>query len=209
MSRRAPARSNQKARVAARRERSRAEIIECARKWLVSRGPGQFTLDDVAGELGITKPAVYYYFPNRDALVRAAGIEGFLAHGRAILAAVREADDGTAALHAVTTTFVEHYRDRLDEFRLDFVWPQIYPDPQEVRAQILPLMNQLTTEVAEKLRSGDKTISPMRARRLCMLAWINGVGLVSALSITDANGTSLAHSTDSLLGDMTAMFGSS
>ncbi len=37
--------------------------------------------------------------------------------------------------------------------------------------------------------------------------WIAGVGLVSALSITEANGTSLAHSTDSLLGEITAMFG--
>jgi hypothetical protein len=87
------------------------------------------------------------------------------------------------------------------------VWGQIHSNPDEVRERILPLMNQLTTEVAEKVRGGEKTIPPMRARRLCQVAWIAGVGLVSALSITEANGTSLAHSTDSLLGEITAMFG--
>jgi AcrR family transcriptional regulator len=41
-----------------------------------------FTLDDVADTLGVTKPAIYHYFPNREALMRAAVAEGQLEHGQ-------------------------------------------------------------------------------------------------------------------------------
>ena len=60
-------------------------------------------------------------------------------------------------------------------------------------------------EVVAKLRRGDRTLTRTRARRQCMLAWTAGVGLVSALSITDANGTSLAYSADSYLAELTAV----
>ena len=106
-------------RVAVRHERTRAEIIAIARHFLAKASLADFTLDDVADTLGVTKPAIYHYFPNRDALMRAAVAEGQLEHGRVLLKAAREADDGPAVLQALTTAFIDHYRDRLEIFRLE------------------------------------------------------------------------------------------
>jgi Bacterial regulatory proteins, tetR family len=64
--------------------------------------PWRFTLDDVADTLGVTKPAIYHYFPNREALMRGAVAEGQLEHGRVLLKAARDAENGPAVLHFMT-----------------------------------------------------------------------------------------------------------
>jgi AcrR family transcriptional regulator len=193
------------ARIAARQDRSRAEIIAVTRK-LLTKGPvAQFTLDRVADALGITKPAIYHYFVNREALISAAVTHGYLEHARVLSEAGRAAEDGPAVLRAITNAFVNHYSGRLEEFRLDFAWTQIHGKASDAKTGILAAMNEMLGEVAAKLRRGTP-MPPRRARRLCMVAWVAGLGLVSALSVTEANGTNLAHPTKSLLGEINGLF---
>jgi AcrR family transcriptional regulator len=191
-------------RVDRRRARARAEIVEIAREILATGGVAAFSLDDVARELGTTKPAVYHYFESKEALVRAAMLEGFLEHARVVTEAAKRAPAGRAVLEATTRAFVEHYAGRLGHFRLDFAWTQIHPNPDATREIALARMNELTDLVEEKLRA-DSSLSSERARRLCVTSWITGFGLLSALSLTDAQGTSLAHSTDALLRELVRM----
>jgi AcrR family transcriptional regulator len=192
--------------VAARQARTRAEIISTARS-LLAHGPlSEFSLDRVADTLGVTKPAIYHYFANRAALMREAVAEGFLEHGRVLLAAARQAGDGPAVLSAATRAFVEHYQDRLEYFRLDFAWSQIHGNAQACRERILPVMNELTQTIAEKLRRKSGMTS-MRARQLAVLSWCSAIGLLSALSMTRANGTDLAHPTETLLALLQGMLG--
>jgi|SRR6185295_16597866 AcrR family transcriptional regulator len=185
-------------RVAIRRDRTRAEIIAIARRFLAKASLADFTLDEVADALGVTKPAIYHYFPNRDALMRAAVAEGQLEHGRVLLKAARAADDGPAVLGALTTAFIEHYRDRLEYFRLDFAWSQIHGDSQTTRDLILPLFNELTQVVSEKLQRGTD-VTPLRARQLAVVAWTSAIGLMSALSVAASGGTDFVHPTNTLL----------
>ena len=193
------------ARIAARQDRIRTEIIAVTRK-LLTKGPvAQFTLDGVAEALGITKPAIYHYFVNREALISAAVTHGYVEHARVLAEAARAAADGPAVLRAITNAFVNHYSARLEEFRLDFAWTQIHGKASEAKKGILPAMNEMVGEVAAKLRRGTP-MTPKRARRLCVAAWITGLGLVSALSVTEANGTSLAHPTKALLQEIDALF---
>ena len=133
-------------RVAVRRDRTRGEIIAIARRFLAKAALADFTLDDVADTLGVTKPAIYHYFPNREALMRAAVPKAAGARP-VLLKAARDADNGPAVLQALTTAFIDHYRDRLEYFRLDFAWSQIHGDPQTTRDLILPLFNELTDVV--------------------------------------------------------------
>jgi AcrR family transcriptional regulator len=201
MSRRKPT----SARIAARQDRIRAEIIAVTRK-LLTKGPvAEFTLDQVADALGMTKPAIYHYFLNREALISAAVTHGYVEHARVLSEAARAAADGPAVLRAITSAFVNHYSGRLEEFRLDFAWTQIHGKASEAKKGILPAMNEMTGEVAAKLRR-EMPMPLKRARRLCVTAWVAGLGLVSALSVTEANGTSLAHPTKALLGEIDALF---
>ena len=90
-------------------ERSRAEIIAIARHFLAKASLADCTLDDVADTLGATR--IYHCFPNRG-LPKAE-------HGGVLLKGARDADDGPVALQALTTAFIDRYRDRLAFFRLD------------------------------------------------------------------------------------------
>ena len=185
-------------RVAARQDRTRAEIVAVARGLLAQSPLAGFTLDEIASAVGVTKPALYHYFPNREALIRAAMAEGYLEQARVMREALRKADDGPAVLSAMTTAFVEHYRQRPELFRLDFAWSQLFSDRDSVKDLILPVFNELTGLVAEKLRRGAD-VSPLEARQLSVIAWTSAVGLMSALSVTAAGKTGLAHPTEALL----------
>jgi len=51
-------RGSEPRRVAVRRDRTRGEIIAIARRFLAKAALADFTLDDVADTLGVTKPAI-------------------------------------------------------------------------------------------------------------------------------------------------------
>ena len=52
-------------------ELKRQRILEEAAAAFVERGVYRTTLDDIADRLGITKPALYYYFSSRDEIIAA------------------------------------------------------------------------------------------------------------------------------------------
>ena len=63
------------------------EIKRVARRQMAAAGAAALSLRGIAAEMGITAPALYRYFPNRDALVTALIVDAFDALG----AATREA----------------------------------------------------------------------------------------------------------------------
>lgn len=52
------------------RSDTRERIQEVARELFLQRGVQRTSLQDIANQLGITKPALYYHFPSREDLVR-------------------------------------------------------------------------------------------------------------------------------------------
>lgn len=74
-----------------RRERQRAatsdEIKSIARRQMAEQGAAALSLRAIAAAMGITAPAIYRYFPNRDALVTALIVDAYRALGAAIAAA--------------------------------------------------------------------------------------------------------------------------
>ena len=57
-------------RVRQKRRKVRQEIIDVAERGLHERGFEAVTLASIAGEMGMTKQALYHYFPSKDALAR-------------------------------------------------------------------------------------------------------------------------------------------
>ena len=74
-----------------RREATRDEILEAARRLLVQSGLEQVTLRGIAAELGMTAPALYRYFDSREALLESL-IDTLYDELADILLAVRDAD---------------------------------------------------------------------------------------------------------------------
>lgn len=92
---------------AARRERARArpaEILDAARDLFSRKGFEAARMDEVAAAAGVTKPAVYRYFPGKDRLIEAL-LEEDLAIPWRKLAAWIESHDGP--IEALVEGFAE------------------------------------------------------------------------------------------------------
>jgi AcrR family transcriptional regulator len=53
------------------KENAKRRILEAAMDVIAERGCDRMTIDDVAKKLGVTKGAVYWYFPNKEELLTA------------------------------------------------------------------------------------------------------------------------------------------
>jgi len=69
-------------------------IKESAWKQIAESGAPALSLRAIARRLGITAPAIYNYFPDRDALVTALIVEAFTALGQSQKAAIRNLPPG-------------------------------------------------------------------------------------------------------------------
>jgi TetR/AcrR family transcriptional regulator, cholesterol catabolism regulator len=68
-----PAQAKVRMEPSARYEQRRLEVLRAAAKTFNRKGFHIATLDDVADELGVTKPALYYYASSKDELLAACG----------------------------------------------------------------------------------------------------------------------------------------
>lgn len=83
-----------------------AEIVEAALQCFAEKGFAATRLDDVARKAGVTKGTIYLYFPDKEALLRAA-IEGTLAPDLSeMIATARKSPSAADAIRALLRQFV-------------------------------------------------------------------------------------------------------
>lgn len=96
-----------------RRERLRAEttteIKDTALQQMAETGAATLSLRAIAREMGMSAPALYRYFPNRDALVTALIVDAYNSLADAMQATdeTQEAGDYNGRFQAVTATYRE------------------------------------------------------------------------------------------------------
>ncbi len=66
----------QKEEKTAKGDRTRRRILETATALMAEKGPDAVSMREISARLHITKPVLYYYFKDKDALIRAAFEEG-------------------------------------------------------------------------------------------------------------------------------------
>ncbi|RYF87851.1 MAG: TetR/AcrR family transcriptional regulator, partial [Caulobacteraceae bacterium] len=71
----------------ARADLRRRQILDAARKLVSEKGFG-CRMDEVAAAVGVTKPAVYRYFPGKDTLIRAMLEEDLVIPTQALVARI-------------------------------------------------------------------------------------------------------------------------
>lgn len=100
-----------------KREETEAEIKEVARQQMAEVGAAALSLRSIAREMGLTAPALYRYFANRDALVTALIVEAYssLATAMAAADATRARDDFNGRFQAIAFAFrnwaIQHPQD--------------------------------------------------------------------------------------------------
>ena len=172
-----------------------------ARDILNEQGVEAVTLASVAGQLGMTKQALYHYFSSKEALLRGM-VSTLLDDEIETLMSVVEAPDfGKRSLDKLIRAFHEHYIRRLDAFRT--LWPLVF--------QVLGIQagvgGQLLRDRDAILRAQLVTLHERRRiRRLAFIAWTSALGLLTMLSIADANQDPLVHSDEELLETLAGVF---
>lgn len=197
-----------------RRERSREEIVDAARRVLLRNGIGATTLDAVAKEIGLTKAALYYYYPSKDALLFEIIYSAVEAQSRAVHDAVTEAKNGGDALRAIVRETVHTYASRLDDFRLTFLHGQVAGAGAvhlgtEQLARIHPL-NDVAYAGAVKKLSEDWKLGRGRARveprLMAFLANVAAIGLLTMKGMVESVGDPLLYSDEQLIEGLARIF---
>jgi len=57
-------------------DRTRRRILKTASAMMAENGPDSVSMSEISAKIRITKPVLYYYFKNKDELIRASFIEG-------------------------------------------------------------------------------------------------------------------------------------
>ncbi len=107
------------------REDTTTEIKEVARRQMAEVGAAALSLRAIAREMGMTAPALYRYYDNRDALVTTLIVEAYNALADAMLAADSRvvSDDFNGRFQAVAFAFREWARQHPQDFTLIYGTP--------------------------------------------------------------------------------------
>lgn len=195
-----------------RREGSQAEVLDAARAVLAKVGVGGLTTEAVARELGVTKQALYHYFPSKDALLFELVFAESAAAAAAVEAGCVAAPDGVAALEAVIRGYVAYYAPRLDRYRLVTMHVQQADldaaDPAML-ARIRPLNEQLFGLAATRLHAGrrrGRRADPLAARRLAFAAHVAAHGLLAMKALVERFHDPLRYRDDELVDELCHTF---
>lgn len=182
-----------------------ARILSAARDIVRKSGPDSLTFDAVAAQVGISKQAVLYWYPNKarliEALVRPA-LEAESAAGRAAIA--RTASPSQAIRAYISALAVFHTSD-LDRFRLMYVTPQIGRRPRRngqmltTLGRIHPATTQMHDALAERLVAGQRYARLVDARRAAAAIHTALLGLVLRMAMADALNAPLRTRDDALV----------
>ena len=200
-------------RVIQKHENARLEILQVAQIILQKGGVESVTLASVAGELGMTKQALYHYFPSKDALMRALVTTLLDGEVNALIAAVEAGEAKAETLGTLIRTFYNHYISRLNAFRSIYCQSQLYRatesglDKDTVRDEINPRTRHLF-DVLEARISTSSASETDRAqmRQLAFAAWLSALGLMTMLGIADATDDPLIHSDEELIETLSGVF---
>ena len=200
-------------RVRQKRARTRREILDAARKLLLTGGVEAVTLASVAAELDLTKQALYHYFPSKEALLKsliAALLEDEI---DAITTAVKAAGPDSDVLGIMIRAFYAHYIHALEAFRVIYCQMQLLPmtairlDEEMLREEINPQTRRLFDLLEDRLAGeGKSKAQRRRARRLAYSAWLSALGMMTMLSVADSAQDSLIYSDKELLATLTDVF---
>jgi AcrR family transcriptional regulator len=193
-----------------RRERSRDEILDAARTVLEARGLQGLTMDEVARAVGLTKPALYYYFPSKDALLGELHHRSFAQMSQRLHDAVEATAAGPEALRALIRETVTQYAPRMNDFRLAFLQPQLAADalhatPEQL-ARIRPLNDLAFAGAAARVQADHAGRAGVHPRLLAFLAHLAALGVLTMKGLVETFDDPLRYTDEELIDALARVF---
>ncbi len=170
------------ARKAQRHSERRLLIMHSARNLLAERGIEHFTVADVAHVSQLSKPAVYYYFDSKEALVFDLAIESLQIESNVLSEAVNAAKSGVESLVDLIRTRVDFFLNDMNAFRVLHVWApamglQRRLSQSNTSKQISALLNLISHRLSTEKPSSNRAIR-LDAQQLPQVAWALSQGIL-------------------------------
>jgi AcrR family transcriptional regulator len=164
--------------------------------------------------VGVSKTALYYYYPSKDELLFELVYGTLAAQAQGIHDAVADTDDGGQALRAIIRETVRGYAAQLDDFRLIYLHGQVAA-PGALRwdstqfERIRPL-NDLSFAGAAKKLSDQRKERPGRAkvepRLMAFLAQLAAIGVLTMKGMVERMDDPLLYSDEQLIEGLGRIF---
>lgn len=180
-----------------RQQHRRDDIVEAAIAAIEEYGTAEFTMAHIAARVDVTKPSLYYYFANKDDVLRAVTGVVLTRFARGALEAL-EGQTGADAAEAFVRYTVSFYRDRFELFRAVYLWPQVlgFADQDLLRAINAAMGEAFDAFEAALAPTAPPTVVP---RRLAFTVWNAVFGLLSTMSLFEGAGVKGRHQADDLI----------
>jgi AcrR family transcriptional regulator len=197
------------ARAARRREQTCDEILDATRAIILRDGVDGFAIASVADELGLTKPALYYYFDSKEALILEFLLREWVEAAQEVEAAVALTENGADAVEVLMRTLFERYRNRLPLFMFCYrLAPSgdltVKVGPGELE-RVRPVNDMLYKGAEKRLRADQRAgrfPKKRNARRFVFCAHTAVVGLLNMMAMVSTVGDPLIHKDDDLINEI-------
>lgn len=171
------------------RIQARTTLLRVATELIAAKGLENVTVGDISRKAGLSRPLVYFYFPDlRTLFLEAAGAarSELLAH---LADSMRQAPTGLEAIIALGRAYLDFHRQQPDAFALCLANTGIRPgsDPlTEAESRILDLerslMEQVVSTVTRGLADGSVRNDAGDPRMVALHLWAFVQGLVQLSS---------------------------
>lgn len=174
-------------------------IVQVAQELLATGGIAAVSFDAIARELGLSKQAVLYWFPSKQALLAGLFLGWLRAEATAVEQSLSTAPDSDAIAAFVRSLAAFHLGD-LNRFRLMYLVPQTLPRgaqgqaPGPVMAQIHATTARVYAALADRL-PGD----PVLARRQAVAIHAAVLGLMVMVGLAASSNDPLKHGSEDLV----------
>lgn len=181
---------------------TRERILAAAARLFRAGGVPALTFDAIAGELGISKQAVLYWFPSKAMLIEAAVLPSLESEAATVIAAIDGVADPAEAIERCGRALAAFHFADLERFRLMYLVPQVGPKPRKgvSHQEVLGKIHSVTGRMYEALaRIFEPELAPDAARRLAFAIHSSVLGLVLMHALADAVDDPLRHRREDLL----------
>jgi AcrR family transcriptional regulator len=204
--------AREEARLARKERRQRAKrkaILRAARELVVEGGPDALTIAALAARADTSPSTLYYYLPNRDAVIDALAAELVREESEAMLAAMEPVEGGVESLVAVMRTRVALYQEEPDRFAalyLHLLGARI--SPGVLQAEIYPRSAQVMGELAARLeadQAAGRVHRDLRPREFANVGFFAVQGILATAQGMRSAGGALLFPVETLLDEAVAV----
>ena len=171
------------------RERTVARIVSAALALFRAKGIGNVTYGDVARRARISRPLVYFYFPEMQHLLAECLLTALADLGVRFAAAVKTGRTGLESTEAIGRAYLQFHRERPDLFFIcTAVNPRRVPDDASdlnarLEAADHAVMGLLTGSIERGMKDGSirKDAGPTTLVALCLWSMTHGMAQFTSL----------------------------